>query len=196
MIVIVSAVAGALFSGIIQFILNFREKELKAKSIEAAFYGEITSLLYLIEKREYIKSLETGKNVILYLQKTKVINNAVFEPFLIVHSDKFWNIYLTNSEHIGSVKPHITQDIIKFYNLIFGLLEDATYAGETVKKVTEHFQDDELGLFMKRLEAMDIVYTADIKLLKDAIVIGKRVCNNLKLEIEKPWYKLYKKCSI
>lgn len=55
MIVIVSAVAGALFSGIIQFVLNFREKELKAKSIEAAFYGEINSLLYLNRKKRIYK---------------------------------------------------------------------------------------------------------------------------------------------
>lgn len=103
---------------------------------------------------------------------------------------------MTNSEHIGSVTPHITQDIIKFYNLIFGLLEDAEHAGESVKKVTEHFQGDDLSLFMKRLAVMDIVYTADIKLLKDAIVIGKKVCNDLKLEIEKPWYKLCKNKAV
>lgn len=189
MIVIVSAVLGALCSGIIQFILNFRERKLKAKSIEAAYYGEINSLLYLIHKRNFRKLLENNKSEINKSQKTRAINNAIFEPFLVVHSDKFWNVYLTNSENIGLVNANIVKDIIKFYNLIFGLLEDAQYAGENEKKITEHFKIGEPALYLERLARMDRVYSEDIKLLDEAIITGEKVCENLKLEIEKPWYK-------
>lgn len=182
MTIIMSVTIGALLSGAIQFALNYRENLLKSKSIEAAFCGEIKTLIFLIKKRKYIEILENTRNVIKKLKESKGINNAIFEPFLIIHSDKFWNIYLKNSENIGLVRFNVVPDIIKFYNIIFGLLEDAQHAGENVKRITEHFELDEVSLYQERLLRMDHIYSEDAELLKEAVRIGEKICSSLTKE--------------
>lgn len=154
-----------------------------AKAIAVSFCAEISSIIGLIARRKYN---ETLSNLITSIdeefkkatQSSQAIPNRfdLFAPFLQMTNDNFSLVYSNNNKHIGLVKSDIANDIVTFYSLMYGLLEDAKLAGPRIISDTESFKDiPGTNLYATRLKALKECYEEDFELLNTLVIIGHSV---------------------
>ncbi|MCC6329283.1 MAG: hypothetical protein IT174_12255 [Acidobacteria bacterium] len=92
-------------------------KRTERKNIESAFYGEISSLLRIIELRGYISALEQDLED---MQSSPTLTS--FTHFKVTKS--YFRVYENNVGKIGLLTEPLPEKIISFYTLVFSALED------------------------------------------------------------------------
>jgi hypothetical protein len=107
-------VGGAL--GIIgNWIQAYGAEQREIKAIKAAFRGEISAIITLVEHRDYIKIF---RDLSQYMRQTRDVL-----PFNIVVTQKYFQVYEKNLDKIGKSGSE-ARDICNFYTNCFGVLED------------------------------------------------------------------------
>ncbi|MDR2982576.1 MAG: hypothetical protein LBV12_10065 [Puniceicoccales bacterium] len=153
------ALAGVLIGGGVTFFTQwFLEKQKiknEARAATEAIIAEIEASLFLMEKRSYIDEV---KRII----KEQEISPGALYPFVIIVPDDYCLIYKRHIEKIGLVPASIRHDIIRFYQLLEGLICDIKPGG--IFSVPR-----EIELFRHALEIAEEMTT-----------IGKRILSNEK----------------
>ena len=106
-------VAGSIVSN--WFLESYRRERLK-ESAALAFRGEISSLLILIDRRDYINHL---KSVKAYMEENREVRNFSFYA-----EREYFFVYKNYIDKIGLFSNPLPYKITKFYTLASALLED------------------------------------------------------------------------
>jgi hypothetical protein len=155
-----SAIGGAFIGAISTFIPAIFIENLKArrdrKSLTFAIYAEISATLKLIEFRQYIEHI----HVVIQRLKQGIIPNATYQ---IIVPDDYCLVYKSNISKIGTLDSNIQIQLVQFYQLLEGVIQDVKPGGilnatpqgleqfESVLKVSE--QMIHLGSeLMKKIE--------------------------------------------
>ena len=106
-------VAGSIVSN--WFLESYRRKRLKESSA-LAFRGEVSSLLILINRRDYINHLRSVKEYI--------VENRELVNFNFYAEREYFFVYKNYINKIGLFSNPLPYKITKFYTLASALLED------------------------------------------------------------------------
>lgn len=142
-----SAIGGAFVGAISTFIPaiiieHFKTRREK-KSLTFAIYAEISATLRLIEFRQYIENVQ----IIIQRLKQGAIPNDTYQ---IIVPDDYCLVYKSNIPKIGTLDSSLQIQIVQFYQLLEGVIQDVKPGGllnatpqgpeqfESVLKVSEH----------------------------------------------------------
>jgi hypothetical protein len=110
--VIVGAVISFMSTLSIQAWTHRRER----KSLHGALVGEISAILEIIRRRNYIPTLQ---EVIARMEE-----GGVSTPFVVSVTQEYFSVYKNNVSRLGLLRPPLPQKIATFYTLCFSIVED------------------------------------------------------------------------
>lgn len=167
------ALAGTIIGGCITFFtqtyMRKKEKEELRKTISAAFYSEVCSLLKLAKMRQYLEML---------VEAIMVIDNKKTYPpveqLFNFRFEDYFSVYRNNVKNIGILDPEIAPLLTEFYVNVFSLLEDlTTMPGSTYQKAYRICLGNAHAIYIRKLRHN---FINDIILLHGAINIGSTIC--------------------
>lgn len=92
------------------------QRKSERKNLASAFYGEISALLSIIEKRGYIQAL---KNNLKHIEETGEVSFSYFKV-----TQNYFRVYEQNIGKIGLLNAPLPEKIVTFYTFVFATLED------------------------------------------------------------------------
>lgn len=107
------ALGGAFWSTIV---IERRREKRQAKNLASAFYGEITALRSIVEKRNYVDGL---KQIISVMKTT---GNPL--QYDVPIEMRYFNVWKENVSNIGILEDPLPADIAIFYTQCNSVLED------------------------------------------------------------------------
>jgi hypothetical protein len=110
-------ILGALASFFGTYFLRKREDQLKEKALARSFYGEIYSILEIIDKRKYMTKTVEALNKL-----EKIL--AIGADYKISIHYNYFNVFDTSVGKIGLLSNPLPEKIILFYSQLFAILED------------------------------------------------------------------------
>lgn len=116
----ISVLAGVLAGGIVTLTTTivlelFRERR-SARQIAMAFYGELSALQRIVERRRYIEELQSLIDHICQSEKSS--------PFVIRVTKNYFRVYEENIGKIGLLDQAVTEGIASFYVKANAILDD------------------------------------------------------------------------
>ena len=112
---LIAVLAGAIVSFIASILFQAWLHRRERKSLQGAFVGEISALLDIIQRRNYIDGL---KKIIEDVEQTG-------QPmsFHLSVSHEYFGVYKNNTSRLGILKHPLPQKIATFYTQCFSILE-------------------------------------------------------------------------
>jgi hypothetical protein len=107
-------IVGAVFSGLIQWFLKWRELQQRRKTLAISLANEINALISVIDQREYTQVLQEA-----YEKK---------KPICVAIGQSYFEIYEANLSEIGLLQAKDASNIVKFYKYAKSFLEDVKIA--------------------------------------------------------------------
>lgn len=118
---VIAAIGGAFVGGISTFFPSFflekRKSNLEKRSVEIAIVSEVSALLEVIERREYVHDL---KKEIDYLKQ----NPHEKVQFAVKVPAHYSQVYQQHIFKIGLLHPELSAKIIRFHQLIDSVVQD------------------------------------------------------------------------
>ncbi|MDP1539506.1 MAG: hypothetical protein Q8L72_02500 [Moraxellaceae bacterium] len=118
---VIAAIGGAFVGGISTFFpsyfLEARRHRLERKGITAALISEISALLKIIERRNFLGGFF---DAIQYLEE----NPNDRYTLTVKVPDHYSRVYQSHIDRIGLVEPKLAADIIEFHQLIDAVVQD------------------------------------------------------------------------
>jgi len=112
---VISAFIGGLIGITGTYMALLYQRRSERKSINAAFAGEIYALLEIVEKRDYVGTIERA---------IKNIRAGSRMSFSIPVTQTYFNVYFKNLDKIGLLKAPLSSKIVMFYAAVLGILDD------------------------------------------------------------------------
>ena len=189
----ISGFVGAWYGGKLvsdtQKMITEQESERQRMSVTAAFYGEIYSILRLIEMRDFERIL---MNALSYIKENK--KYPVYDSFLRMKFDVFYLVYKNHIQDIGKMAPETAVNITNFYIAMFSLLEDATAAPGAVMDSATQICQTTLGSDVNRTYVRNLatLIKSDYILLYELIDTGKKICESLSKDLGIEYIPVFK----
>ena len=174
------AILGSAFTAALTYFIQVAREDYKeAKRIRvvaAAIAGEVKSLLTIIERREYVRTLE---GLVASIDAGNFMSSS---DFMSVNTDAFFGVYKEHLAEIGVLGVELTSQTTQFYVNLFGLVEDATSTIKLMWKTACDIRPNDMGqariIYTQSCRNM---FEKDLALLKETIQSGEDLVNKLSL---------------
>lgn len=157
-----------LLGGVATFgVQHFLKKNIdndEKKNLASAFYGEIYSILHLIEIREYVQGLE---NILRQLERNTLQREINYYAPTI--RNNYFNVFQSLLSDVGKLQDPLPRDIVRFYMQLLALLEDFKALEQGERNSWD--KGSLLNLFRK-----------DLTMMKNSIDLGNHICLSLAKE--------------
>ncbi len=130
------------------------QRDADRKNLASAFYGEISALLEITEKRQYIQGVEANLQEIKTTGRTNLMSFAV--------TLKYFNVYDQNVGKLGVLLAPLPEKIVSFYTLTFAAIEDFQ------EIASGKYQNSNAAAIEKMLEEL-------LDICNEAVALGKEI---------------------
>ncbi|MFL6207949.1 MAG: hypothetical protein ACJ74W_03825 [Pyrinomonadaceae bacterium] len=141
------------------YLIQRSQRKADRQNLASAFYGEVSALLAIIEKRGYLESIEHDLE---HMARTGQISLTHFKV-----SRSYFNVYEQNVGKIGLLPAPLPEKIVSFYTFVFAALEDFQDIGEG------KFQHCAVSEVKEMLEEL-------LDISKNVLILGKQIQNLIK----------------
>lgn len=148
----------------------------QSKTLEAALIAEISGLLEIIEKRQYLLGFERQ---ITYLR----FNPDETRHYRVMVPKHYSRIYQETSKNIGILDANIAREIVKFHQLLDAVVQDITPDGHL-------YNGGRLHAFSQTKEIFDMAYETGLELTNNN---RKKTCKPLNFKAVKDVFSVNKK---
>ncbi len=134
---------GAALTLIGSFSNQILTKKAQNKALANSFKGEISALISIIDKRNYLSQLEKT------IKKIESTNKP--EPYYFHVSQEYFQVYKSNCDKIGVLKNPLPEKISQFYTYANAVIEDTLVlkqlqydkliSSEHIRNLIEYYQE-------------------------------------------------------
>jgi hypothetical protein len=125
---VISAFIGGLIGITGAYIAFLYQRRSERKSITAAFAAEISAILEIVKKRDYVGVIK---------RDIENIKSGSRISIAIPVNQTYFNVYFRNVDKIGLLKASLSPKVVMFYTTTFAVLDDFKTLEEDVPWETE-----------------------------------------------------------
>lgn len=139
--VIVGAIIGAVASIATAITTDSIKNKRHEKALQSSIVSEITSLLEVIDAREYIKTIE---EIVEELKTMKANTKYTLSVEVPLHYSR---IYQNNANQIGLINVDLAPKIVRFHQLLDSVVQDVKVGGIFTQGATLKSYEQTLSIF-------------------------------------------------
>ncbi len=100
------------------FLANYSQARNERKNVAGALAGEISALLEIIRKRQYLEAIDKYINAMETDQRAR--------NFRLAARHSYFTVFEANADKLGVLPNCCASEVAKFYVIVKSLMEDAT----------------------------------------------------------------------
>ncbi|WP_071467097.1 hypothetical protein [Polynucleobacter asymbioticus] len=158
---VIAAIGGAAVGGFIPLLVKLiesrREQKRNKEAVAHQIYAEITAILEIVEKRQYLQHMN-----VLATQFT--LHPNLIERYQIHISEDFSLMYKVNIDRLPLLNPSLQTKIVKFYRFLSALIEDVKPGGGFNSQPITHYGCDQFILIATEAISLGEEIKVDISL--------------------------------
>jgi hypothetical protein len=123
---VIAAILGAAVGGLVPIFVRiyeeYRARKINRNAVANQIYAEISALLEIIDKRQYLQDIQMIVNQL-------TVNPNYQQTFQIQISEDISQMYKINLDRLPLLNPSLQTKIVKFYRFLDALVQDVKPGG-------------------------------------------------------------------